>query len=715
MKKKVFLFVFTLTSLLINAQKREETNSFFWGENDNYKGQKDIPEKYKNESAVIIYKYEDYDFHKFGKKVTYRSAFRKRVKLLDQAAVTEFSELTYDSKSNQKYGIETNTIIGIKILKSSGDEIVIDVEKETIKLDDSKKIAVPNLEIGDIIDYYNYSTESFISHFEYGFDAVEKTLGDNHPILDYKLTFQTENDFFVNFNTYNGAPELKKIPIKEKNERKYEITASNIDKNDFPSWFYPLVELPCYKFQVFFARSGKFEADADAFLSKKEDIIKQNVSKEDILAFYIKEFRPFGNLGDIEKFLKGKTFKTTEEKVKAVYYFTRHYYLTMYLEAFVANETNIFSPFTLYGNNPIYFNTKKSFINHFMAFLKDNKIEYDIIVATNRYNGPIKDILIQQNATVLLKVNTENPIYIEYFTPLSDLDNISSQLENTDAYALKVEKLKKVEDIETIKLPSSTYKNNSSKQIIDLKINSDFSSLNINRESFFNGHNKENEQSEKLYFFDYVNEDYTKYQTTNLLDRVKNKKKKEQYSKEFDALINKLKDKRKDAFKQSTSQEYGVEIDDHTFEIINTGRFGNETPFNYKDSFTIKKDLLKRAGANYILEIGKFIGSQFEVSQKELKRTNNIYYSYPRSFENEIYLEIPQGYTVTGLDKLNQKTENETGGFVSTAEIVGNKLKITTLKYYVGYFQPNKNWNKIVAFLEAAYQFNQEKILLKKN
>ena len=75
-----------------------------------------------------------------------------------------------------------------------------------------KKIAVPNLEIGDIIDFYNYSTETFSSTYEFGFDAVERTLGETYPILNYKLTFQTENDFFVNFNTYNNGPELKQIP-----------------------------------------------------------------------------------------------------------------------------------------------------------------------------------------------------------------------------------------------------------------------------------------------------------------------------------------------------------------------------------------------------------------------------------------------------------------------------------------------------------------------
>ncbi|ESU26992.1 hypothetical protein FLJC2902T_23330 [Flavobacterium limnosediminis JC2902] len=714
MKLKMLKLTLLLFSVTAFAQDKTEIKDFFWGNNDAYKKVNTIPEKWKNESAVVICKYEDYDFHKFGKSVTYRSAIRRKIKLQDQAAVTEFSEFTFPKNSEPRYGTTIKTVIGIKVLKPDGKEIEIDVDKEAVTVDNNKKIAVPNLEIGDIIDIYDYTTESFQSTYDYGFDEVERTFGGNHPIMNYKLTFQTENDFFVNFNSYNGGPELKEISLDKRGERKYEIVATDIEKNDFPTWFYPLVELPCYKFQVFFARSGKFEKMADAFLPEKEDIVKKTVSKEDVLNYYTSKFKPYGDLYDIEKFLKNKTFTNTEEKVRAVYYFTRHCYYTKYVEAFVAKEANIMYPFDLYGDNPIFFRSDIAFIDHFMEFLKDNKIEYDIIVGTNRHNGPIKDLLIQKNATALLRVNTENPIYIDYFSPFSDLDKFSAQLENTDAYALKVTKLKKVVDVENVKLPSSTYNDNTSKQLTTVKINTDFNAMQLNRQTSLNGHNKDEEQSDKLYFFDYVNEDYAKYGTVSLLDRVKNKKKKAQYTKEFEALINKLKDQRKEEFKADTGKEYGIEIDDHSLEIVNTGRFGKTTPFVYKEDFTIKNNLIKKAGENYIFEIGKLIGSQFEVTKKEKTRTNNIYFSFPRSFEDLIVLEIPEGYTATGIEKLNKTVENETGGFTSTAVLEGNKLTIKTVKYYTDYFQPNKNWGKMVDFLDAAYQFNQEKILLKK-
>src|SRR5574343_247867 len=710
MKFKLFLLTFIMISIS-QAQTKYEIKDFFWGKNDNYKIINEIPEKYKKESAVVIYKYEDYDFHKFGKNVTFRSAYRKKVKLNDQAAVTNFSEFNYSEKTNPRYGAVIKTVIGIKIIKPNGNEIIINTEKEAVTLDKEKKIAVPNLEIGDIIDFYNYSTETFSSTFEFGFDPVERTLGENYPILNYKLTFQTENDFFVNFNTYNNGPELKQIPLEKSGERKYEIIASDIPKNDFPRWFLPLVELPCYKFQVFFARSGKFEQRAEAFLPEKESIIKKTVTKEDIFNYYDSKFFPSADLRDVNDFLEGKNFNSKEEKVKEVYYFMRHQFYTRYIEAFVINEAQIMNPFYLYGNYPTFFNKEEQFINYFMQFLKKQNIEFDIIVATGRENGPISDVLIQQNIRILLKVNTENPIYFGIFDPFAIPNQFDSSLENTQAYALKVSKSKKVSDIEEIKLPSLSYKDNVSKVITTISLASDFLTANATKTSSLYGHNKEYEHNSKIFFYGYVTEDYEKYGTSPVLELVKNKKDKEEYA----ALIEKYKQNQVDKFKKEIEDEYDIKVDKHNLKVSKTGRFGIDDPLVITENFSITSNFIKKAGNNYILDIGKFISSQVDIEEKEYERTNNIYTQFPRSFEYSIILDIPTGYSISGVEKLNIKIENETGSFISKAEIKDSKLIITSSKNYINSYEPSKNWKKMIAFLDAAYQFSQEKVLLKKN
>ncbi|CAM3768742.1 DUF3857 domain-containing protein [Flavobacterium gelidilacus] len=703
--KKILTFLFLGLFFIANAQDNNKVKEFFWGANDTYKKVTTIPEKYKNESAVEIIKYEDYDFHKFGKSVTFTSSYRKRIKLLDQAAVTEFSEFSF----------EKDGAVGIKIIKPSGKEVEIDIEKEAKIVDNYKKIAVSGLEIGDIIDFYSQYVSNSYSIEAFGFDPVESTLGSTYPIMNYKLIFQTENDFFVNFNTYNGAPQLKEIPTKKGNERKYELEAQDIPKNDFPRWFLPLVELPCYKFQVFFARSGKFEERAEAFLPEKESIVKSVVSKEDIFNFYNTKFFPNGDIDVINDFLKGKTFDSQEDKVKAVYYFTRHQFYTRYVEAFVIDEAKIMYPFDLYGYNPTFFTKEQPFINYFMQFLKKNRIDYDIIVSTGRENGPIKDILIQSNTKILLKIYTENPIYFGLFTPYSSPEMFAYEIENTDAYALKVSKNRKVDDIESIKLPESTYKDNVSKVTTNISLASDFNTINVAKTSSLYGHNKEFEQESKILFYDYVNEDYEKYGTKPLLDMVSNKKKKEQYKKEYEALIKKIKDNKNEKFKTEAEQEYGIKLDKHELVIKNNGRFGKNDPLTYDEKFVITNSLIKKAGPNYIFEIGKFISSQVDIEDKESKRTNNIYSIFPRSYEYTINLDIPEGYSVAGLEKINVSVENVTGSFKTVAEVKNNKLSIVTAKCYYHSYESNANWSKMIEFLDASYQFSQEKILLKKN
>ena len=717
MKKIFFYLLLTICSTSF-AQDKAEIKEFFWGKTDQFKKANSIPDKWKNESAVIIHKFEYYDYHKFGASVTYTSGIRKRIKLLDLASVTEFSEFSFKDKFYSNKGMRASgkgtSTIGIKIVKSDGKEIEIDVEKNAKEVDKEKKIAISNLEVGDILDFYYYSVEPFKSILEFGFEPEESPLGDVYPTMDLKLSFGTENDFFVNFNTYNGAPELKEIASKNSGERKYELSAQNIEKNEFPRWFYPLAELPCYKFQVFFARSGKFEKRADAFLSEKEKIIKKTVTKEDVFNYYNEKFRPDADLSVINKYLKGKTYADDEEKIRDVYYFTRHMFFTQYIEAMIIGQSTGFYNFTIYSN-PIFFQTEQAFVNYFMAFLKKSEIDYDIIVGTPRFNGSIDDLLIQSNVTVLLRVNTKNPLYLEYFNPYTSADQFNYNLENTKAYALQVSKGKKVVDANSVNLPSSSLQDNQSKVVSEVKIKDDFTGLNIKKESSFFGHLKESEQNDKLYFFDYVFEDYKKYETKSYIEYITNKKAKEKTTNQIDAIVNKLKDQQKEAFKKSTADEYGFEIDEHSLTIKSTGRFGKKSPLIYEENFVIKNNLIKKAGENYLLEIGKLITAQVEIDKKEKDRKNNVYMIYPRSFENEITVDIPSGYTIAGLDKLNKKIENETGGFVSSASVSGNKLVIKTNKYYKNYYEPNSNWNKMIMFLDAAYQFTQEKVLLKKS
>ncbi|MEM6515234.1 MAG: DUF3857 domain-containing protein, partial [Bacteroidota bacterium] len=663
----------------------------------------------------------NYDFHKFGKKVNFTTSVRKRIKLLDKAAVDEFSEFTYQkrffiSKGNFNWFRKGEAIVRIKIIKPDGSETIIDTENDAIEVDNETKIAISNLEVGDIIDFFYYSEEPFRSTYAFGFDPVERPLGEEYPILDYKLFFETENDFFINFNSFNGAPKLKEIETEKRNMRRYELTESNIPKAEFNRWFYPLVELPSYKFQVYFARSGKFEDRALAFLPEKEDMIKTVVSQEEVLDLYDSRFRPDGKIGDVKGFLKGKTFKNNVHKVTAAYYYMRHYYLTRFIEAFYAKETNISPyPFMVYGSNVVFIQDQKQFIRHFTEFLRKQKIDYSIVVGKKRYDGSIENLLIEKNVEVLLKIETEKVLYASFFGPHTNINEFNPLLEGTDVYLLSGERTR-IEEIEKAKLPISDYSQNETKKDIAMTLNEDFSGFELSVTNSFKGHEKSEQQYDRLLFSDYTQEDYKKYETTPWAEMTRNKKTRTKYKEEIGALIEKLKEKQIERFEQSAKDEFYLDnIEDYKFAINATGRYGLDSYFIFTETFKAKNALIKRAGPNFILEIGKLIGGQIDLTKKERERKENIYLPYPRSFNYQITLNIPEGFTVSGLDKLNKSIENETGAFLSSAKIIENQLIINTSKRYKSYYEPNSNWDKMIAFLEEANQFTNEKILLKKS
>ncbi|MBD3583297.1 DUF3857 domain-containing protein [Flavobacterium selenitireducens] len=699
--KKSITTILLFIAALASAQDKEEVRKMFWETKDQGDDVVAVPDRYKNESAVILYEYDYYYYPMFYPK----QGVRKRIKLQDAAAVKEFSEFSLKEMSKRSRDVDKNSL-GVRIIKPDGKVIEVDTEREFKQVDNDKILAIPGLEVGDIIDYYFYAIVTNINSI---FDTQEATLADVYPTLSLRVELQLDKKLFINLNSYNGAPEFADLPPGRKGDRRLEIRGSDIPKIETGRWLYPMVALPCYKWQVSNKPFGK--PDKEVANGK----VKKNLTQEDMMFAYQDRYRPYGDMVHIERFLKKKTFENDADKVRQVYYFTRHYYYTQFIEAFAINEAKIFNPFELY-KKPIFLDNETEFINHFMAFLKDNKIDYDIVVATARYNGKLDEILLSPNLEVMLRVNTTpEPVYLQYFSPFTNADQIASELENSDAYALNVFKRKKVTDVEQVRLPSSTYKDNTSKVFSKVSLDAAMTGLKVNRQSSLSGHLKEDEQKDRLYFFDYVNEDHQKFETEPVLDKVRSDKKQEQYKKEYDALISKYKEKQKENFKKSVAQEFdNLKIEKYEYSVKNTGRFGKNEAFVYDEEFDMENSFVKKAGSNYVVEIGKVISGQVEVNQKEKDRKLDVYMGFPRSFENEVAFDIPAGYSVQGLEKLNKNVTNATGGFVSSARVEGNQLVIKTNKYYTNYYEPNSNWPKMVDFLEAAYQFTQEKVLLKK-
>lgn len=157
---------------------------------------------------------------------------RKMVRIQQPSALEKFSEFKFDSPDTRRYrGFTISTAkytFGAKIIKPDGREIVIDVpalavsEKSGKKDKDSKyKIAIPGLEVGDVLDYFFYD--------EYDYDEVsipsmEISFLKSYPTRDFELDITADPRLAVEYGCYNGAPRLdNSMPVDGKNHASLKL------------------------------------------------------------------------------------------------------------------------------------------------------------------------------------------------------------------------------------------------------------------------------------------------------------------------------------------------------------------------------------------------------------------------------------------------------------------------------------------------------------
>jgi hypothetical protein len=188
----------------------------------------------------------------------------------------------------------------------------------------------------------------------------------------------------------------------------------------------------------------------------------------------------------------------------------------------------------------------------------------------------------------------------------------------------------------------------------------------------------------------------------------------QRFKKEMESLVDKKKVDDLELMKNEVSKYFDIPLLSFERKFIEKARNDFEKPYIFEDAFSVGDKWVKKAGENIVFELGKLIAGQIEIEEKDRKRTANIYMPYARTYEFNIRFIVPEGYEAKGLEKFNKNIENETGGFVCSATLEGNAIILKAKKYYSKNYEPAANWPKMVAFIDAAYQITQEKILLKK-
>lgn len=723
MVKKIqsLTFLFLICASAFGQSKDElKIRALFWDTDEAKKNIKEVPSKWAEESAVILYQDEGFVYTNNGKKMYNPSYFQRRVKLQDKASVESFSEFTYGKDSQIGFGFvnysRDRKYIGIKIVKPSGKENIIDIDAETITQDEQNKIAIPGLEVGDILDVYVYE-DNYLRSFSgtHVYEPVENILSAKYPIVQKRISVEVENDYFLNMEAYNGAPQIKEETTEKRATRKYVLEASDLEKSEFPRWFYPLVELPSVKFQVTFALRGRNELWASVFLADDDAERKTGVSKEEIKEYYGDRFKAYSKktVKKALNYLEEKGIEDKREQLIQGLYYTRHHSYNRFIELYIASENKIsFNPVPC-DDDYIILN-ENSFVNYMAGLAKALEIDYDIIVATEDFNGSIDDLLLRSNVSWGLRFNFDDPLYFFNLSPHVQADFFPEHLEGTKAYVLRVKKDKNIENVDIDTLPISGASENVTEEVIKIQINDDFKNIKLQRDIAYSGHFKVSELQRRVVLSDFLEEEFTHYGTKQFYDcKTKQKARYKTIQQEMEAVYEKIKKKRLEQLEEIVGNGFDLEVEDYNHTIVETSRYSN-SPFTLQDSFTLDNTYIKKAGSNYILEAGKFIGGQVQIDDDERERTLNANIDFAKTFKYRVSIKIPEGYEVVGLEKLNKNVANATGSFKSTASVSDGSLTYTSEKIYSKRSYQANEWSQMVLWLDAAYAFSQEKVMFKK-
>ncbi|MGB0521882.1 MAG: hypothetical protein ACPGJS_02920 [Flammeovirgaceae bacterium] len=720
MKKLLFIAAALCCINLTFAQTTETAiRAQMWNKADADFNKTEIPEKWKNESAVIICQEIKSEYDKYGlsgmgtTKLRLTEYYHKRIKLLDKAAIENYSEFSFADELASKRGYYTKSstlYYGFKIVKPDGSEEVIDM-KDAVDVEGDgssniKKIAIPNLEPNDIIDYYFYSEEAFVTAKSYRFTPNISTLSASYSIMKQRYQFTVEKNFYINFKAVNGAPDLT---VKEDLENKkiiYSLVDENRPKLKSKIWTYRYREYPVIKFQVIYARKN-VKDDLLAFFGESGKAKKSVAPREvaDLVNEHIHYVGPSVKTTEKEvaRYLKvaGLTKKSSpEEKLKLTYYYLRH---TMYNKSIEREYMNR-------GSAGV---SEMRFAKTFTRLLERWEVPFEVLVVANRDYTGLKDLIFFGETSLVLKVNFTKPIYLSNFSMHSRYGELPSFLENAEAYVVDINNTKA--DVKKTTTPSSQHTNNETNVISDVKFTTEMDLLKVSRKQELSGLSKRNYQNSVIRFLDFIVDDGDKYNAKSIFspnyfyginrDRM-------------EELIEKRKklddEEREKAVKSSIESDYDVELNSfEDYEIVNHGREQDDPKLIVTENFTLNS-FVKKAGRNYILEAGRLIGGQIELEEDDRERDLDIFMPYARSFKYQVNITLPEGYTVQGIDKLTGKVENDTGGFTSSATVEDGVLKISTYKFYRNNFEKMQNWEKMQEFLDAAHDFTQKKVLLKK-
>lgn len=714
-KIKVIRVVFTillvqLLTLSVNADEKadylklaQKVRQEVWSSTPADFQKRTVPDRYKNASAVILSYYRELstDYYRkatadlvlnlrLTRQIDCTDMERMLIQINDKKALKDYSEFTFKTKSRKwtwGYHHKTQTVLGIRVIKKNGNvqevslDDYVDVKEGKNDKDLSQKIAVPGLEVGDCIDVFSLDQ---IDTQEQQLDPFYFVLRQDEPVLYTKVHCVLDQSLATVYRTMNGAPDFTQTTDKDKNAVLDMVMDKPIDAES-SIWYNSLEQSPFIEMYITPTKAKvavvekamrqkgvRGNPDVTPILQDDWKLLKSYVSKGG--------YSPAGLPSTYKSVFKSakKEGMSAEEKADRIYSFE-----------YVSS-----------GSSQRAFNTVAN-------YLRKLGVELEMGITTPFGALPV-DKLINYNSTSWFFRLKGTDVY--YFP--GTYPKVASEI----PYIYQGRKAYMQDSEEQITIPVSQAEDN--KSVNDMVVKLDGTKLDISRKVTYSGEQKMYGQSlvspDNTLFGSSQLEAYWRYLKYDDKDPYSCYTKKE--SAELKGAFNEFRKNAIDPFKAEISSYHDadpVQVGGYGVDCVGIRR--DSSNFVYHVDY-VMDGMVKRAGNNYLLSVGKLIGSSLKLEGKDRERIDDVWRKMAFVDEWNIEIPLPQGYKVSAeaLKKIETSVANECGEFTVKATAGNESVKVYVRKCFAHRVEPVSNWSKQLALVDACSAFADKQMVITK-
>ena len=662
-----------------------------------------VPDRYKNASAVILSYYRELstDYYRkatadlvlnlrLTRQIDCTDMERMLIQINDKKALKDYSEFTFKTKSRKwtwGYHHKTQTVLGIRVIKKNGNvqevslDDYVDVKEGKNDKDLSQKIAVPGLEVGDCIDVFSLDQ---IDTQEQQLDPFYFVLRQDEPVLYTKVHCVLDQSLATVYRTMNGAPDFTQTTDKDKNAVLDMVMDKPIDAES-SIWYNSLEQSPFIEMYITPTKAKvavvekamrqkgvRGNPDVTPILQDDWKLLKSYVSKGG--------YSPAGLPNTYKSVFKSakKEGMSAEEKADRIYSFE-----------YVSG-----------GASQRAFNTVAN-------YLRKLGVEIEMGITTPFGALPV-DKLINYNSTSWFFRLKGTDVY--YFP--GTYPKVASEI----PYIYQGRKAYMQDSEEQITIPVSQAEDN--KSVNDMVVKLDGTKLDISRKVTYSGEQKMYGQSlvspDNTLFGSSQLEAYWRYLKYDDKDPYSCYTKKE--SAELKGAFNEYRKNAIDPFKAEISSYHDgdpVQVGGYGVDCVGIRR--DSSNFVYHVDY-VMDGMVKRAGNNYLLSVGKLIGSSLKLEGKDRERIDDVWRKMAFVDEWNIEIPLPQGYKVSAeaLKKIETSVANECGEFTVKATAGNESVKVYVRKCFAHRVEPVSNWSKLLALVDACSAFADKQMVIAK-